>query len=377
MKYLDEYRDEKLFRSQLARLQQIATRPWVLMEVCGGQTHTLVRYGIDEVLPAGMEMVHGPGCPVCVTPVELIDKAVALARRPSTILVSYGDMMRVPGSESDLLHEKARGADVRMVYSPTESVRIANQNPGSEVVFFGVGFETTAPANAMVAWQARRQGIRNLSLLSSHVLVPPAVEMLLSSPHNRVQGLIAPGHVCTIMGTEAYEALAARHKVPIVIGGFEPVDLMEAIVMLALQLEEGRSEMENQYRRSVREEGNRRARELLFEVYEVCDQKWRGLGEVPLSGLRLNAAYKQFDAESRFGLENILVDEPKECISGMILQGLAKPKQCTAFATLCTPESPLGAPMVSSEGACAAYYRYRRGAEAAGEDMLATLQEGA
>ncbi len=360
MKYLDEYRDERLFRSQLARLKQIATRPWVLMEVCGGQTHTLVRYGIDELLPAGMEMVHGPGCPVCVTPVEIIDKAIALARRPKTILVSYGDMMRVPGSESDLLHEKAMGADVRLVYSPTDSIKIARECPGREVVFFGVGFETTAPANAMVVWQARRLGIGNLSLLSSHVLVPPAVEMLLSSPQNRVQGLIAPGHVCAIMGTEAYEQLAAMYKIPIVIGGFEPVDLMEAIVMLTAQLEEGRSDMENQYRRSVREEGNRRAQEMLLEVYEVCDRKWRGLGKVAASGLRLSAAYKEFDAELRFGLEDISVKEPKECISALILQGLAKPKQCPEFGLRCTPESPLGAPMVSSEGACSAYYLYRR-----------------
>ena len=377
MKYLDEYRDERLFRSQLARLTQIATRPWVLMEVCGGQTHTLVRYGIDELLPAGMEMVHGPGCPVCVTPVEIIDKAVALARRPNTILVSYGDMMRVPGSESDLLHAKALGSDVRMVYSPTESVKIALENPECEVVFFGVGFETTAPANAMVAWQAKRQGIKNLSLLSSHVLVPPAVEMLLSSPHNRVQGLIAPGHVCSIMGTGAYEELAAKYKVPIVIGGFEPVDLMEAIVMLTAQLEEGRCDMENQYRRSVREAGNQRARELLFEVYEVCDRKWRGLGEVAVSGLQLSAAYREFDAEVRFGLEDISVTEPKDCISAMILQGLAKPKQCGAFGTRCTPESPLGAPMVSSEGACAAYYLYRRHNGEMSEDACVPSGEGA
>ncbi len=372
MKYLDEYRDERLFRTQLARLQQIAKHPWVLMEVCGGQTHTLVRYGIDELLPAGMEMVHGPGCPVCVTPVEIIDKAIALAERPETILVSYGDMMRVPGSKTDLLHVKALGGDVRMVYSPMDSIKIARENPTREVVFFGVGFETTAPANAMVAWQAKRLGLKNLSLLSSHVLVPPAVEMLLSSPSNRVQGLIAPGHVCAIMGTSEYEYLVNKYKVPIVIGGFEPVDLMEAIVMLAAQLEEGRAELENQYSRSVREDGNKKAQELIAEVFEVCDRKWRGLGEAPKSGMRLSEAYREFDAEIRFNLTDIKVDEPKECISALILQGLAKPKQCSAFGTRCTPESPLGAPMVSNEGACAAYYLYRRHSGEADEEAVSS-----
>ena len=360
MKYLDEYRNGKLARSLVARLERLATRDWVLMEVCGGQTHTLVRYGIDELLPHGMRMVHGPGCPVCVTPLETIDKAVRLAQRPDVILVSYGDMLRVPGSETDLLHVKARGGDVRMAYSPLEALKVARENPAKQVVFFGIGFETTAPPNAAAVWQAKRQGIDNFSLLASHVLVPPAVSLLLSSPANRVQGLIAPGHVCTIVGASQYDALARQFHIPIVIGGFEPVDLLEAIVMLTAQLEEGRAEMENQYTRVVSTGGNALAQQLVNEIFEVCDRKWRGLGPVPRSGLRMRPAYRDFDAEARFDLADVAVEEPAECISSEILRGLKRPMDCPAFASRCTPESPLGAPMVSAEGACAAYYHYRR-----------------
>jgi hydrogenase expression/formation protein HypD len=360
MKYIDEYRDAKVAETLLATLNRIATKNWVLVEVCGGQTHTLMRYGIDELLPQKMEMVHGPGCPVCVTPLETIDKAVALAERREITLVSYGDMLRVPGSSTDLLHVKARGGDVRMVYSPLESLKIAKENPSREVVFFGIGFETTAPANAAAVWQAERMGLKNFSLLASHVLVPPAVRMLLSSPVNRVQGLIAPGHVCAIVGTSDYEELAREFHIPIVVGGFEPVDLLEAIVMLTAQLEEGRAELENQYSRSVSAAGNVRAQQVVADVFETCDQKWRGLGRVPRSGLKMRDAFRAFDAEAKFDLKDIAVDEPAECISAEILQGLKRPTDCPAFGGRCTPESPLGAPMVSAEGACAAYYHYRR-----------------
>jgi hydrogenase expression/formation protein HypD len=360
MKYIDEYRNEKVARNLVSKLENIATKPWVLMEVCGGQTHTLMRYGIDEMLPRKMEMVHGPGCPVCVTPLETIDKAVALAERKEVILVSYGDMLRVPGSSTDLLHVKARGGDVRMVYSPLESLKIARENPSREVVFFGIGFETTAPANAAAVWQAQRLGLKNFSLLASHVLVPPAVSLLLSSPENRVQGLIAPGHVCAIVGTSEYEGLAKQFHIPIVVGGFEPVDLLEAIVMLTAQLEEGRAELENQYSRSVAAEGNIRAQQLVAEVFEVCDQKWRGLGLVPGSGLKMREAFHAHDAEAKYDLHDIAVDEPTECISSEILRGIKRPTDCPAFGSRCSPESPLGAPMVSAEGACAAYYHYRR-----------------
>lgn len=360
MKYVDEYRDEKLARALVARLKKIVTKPWVLMEVCGGQTHTLVRYGIDDLLPGGMEMIHGPGCPVCVTPLEIIDKAIALARRKDVILVSYGDMMRVPGSETDLLRVKAQGGDVRMVYSPLESLKIARENPNKEVVFFGVGFETTAPPNAMVVWQARRQGVKNFSLLASHVLVPPALRAIFDSPGNRVQGLIAPGHVCTITGLDDYHTFSREYKVPVVAGGFEPVDLLEAIVMLAAQLEEGRAEVENQYSRSIRADGNAHAQRIVAEVLEVCDRKWRGLGLLPKSGLGIRAEWSEYDAEKKFNLGHITAEEPAECMSAMVLQGRIKPNECPAFGNRCTPENPLGAPMVSSEGPCAAYYRYRR-----------------
>jgi hydrogenase expression/formation protein HypD len=360
MKHLDEYRDEKLARALVERLRRTATKPWVLMEVCGGQTHTLVRYGIDGLLPAGMEMIHGPGCPVCVTPLETIDKAIALAQTKGVILASYGDMLRVPGSTTDLLRVKAQGGDVRMVYSPLDALRVAKENPAREVVFFGIGFETTAPPNAAAVWQAARQGVMNFSLLASHVLVPPALRALLSATGSRVQGLIAPGHVCVVMGLDEYRAIAREFRLPIVVGGFEPVDLLEAIAMLCDQLEKGRAEVENQYTRSVRGEGNRRAQEILADVLEVCDRKWRGLGEIAKSGLRVRAKYAAWDAEMKFDLKDTHAEEPAECISALILQGHRKPTECSAFGVRCTPDRPLGAPMVSSEGACAAYYQYRR-----------------
>jgi hydrogenase expression/formation protein HypD len=366
LKYLDEYRDERVARALVSEISRRATRAWVLMEICGGQTHTLMRYGIDELMPAGIELVHGPGCPVCVTALEIIDKAVDIASRPDTTLVSYGDMLRVPGSRSDLFRVKAAGGDVRIVYSPLEALKIARANPQRRVVFFGIGFETTAPANAMAVWQAKQAGLANFSMLASHVLVPPAMRLLLSSPHNRVQALIAPGHVCTVMGYREYEKLTQEFRIPIVVGGFEPVDLLEAISMLVAQLEEGRIETENQYRRSVSYEGNLPAQQIMERVFEVCDQKWRGIGLIPLSGLRLRREYAAHDADRIFGLETVTAQESPECISALILQGIKKPTDCPAFATRCTPESPLGAPMVSAEGACAAYYHYRRHAALAG-----------
>ncbi len=360
MKYLDEYRNARIARALAAEIVQRSTRPWVLMEICGGQTHTIMRYGLDELLTGAVELVHGPGCPVCVTPLETIDRALALASRPDVILVSYGDMLRVPGSKSDLFRAKAEGGDVRIAYSPTEAVKIARANPDRQVVFLAIGFETTAPANAMAAWQAKNEGLRNLSLLVSHVLVPPAIRALMVSKTNRVQGFIAPGHVCTVMGCREYEDLVRDFRVPIVIGGFEPVDVLEAILMLVKQLEAKAARLENQYARSVNYAGNLAAQQIMLEVFEVADQKWRGIGSIPQSGLRLRAEYAAYDAGKLFELEDVSVDEPAECISALILQGLRKPTDCAAFAMRCTPENPLGAPMVSSEGACAAYYHYRR-----------------
>ncbi len=360
MKFIDEYRDPKLARALVGEIASTVTRPWVLMEICGGQTHTLMRYGIDELLPPQLEVVHGPGCPVCVTPLEIIDQAVAIAAMPGVTLVSYGDMLRVPGSTSDLFRVKAEGGDVRVAYSPMDAVAIARQNPDRQVVFFAVGFETTAPANAMAVWQAKREGLANFSMLVSHVLVPPAVRLLLGFPDNRVQGFIAPGHVCAVMGYTEYEELARDFRVPFVVGGFEPLDLLEAILMLVRQLEQGRAEVENQYVRSVTREGNTAARNRMFEVFEIGDRKWRGIGPIPASGYRLRAEYAAFDAERRFHVQATRVEEPSECIAARVLQGLAKPIDCPAFGTRCTPQTPLGAPMVSSEGACAAYYRFRR-----------------
>jgi len=360
MRFIDEYRDAALAQHYARRIAQTVTRPWTIMEVCGGQTHTIIKFGIDELLPKEITLVHGPGCPVCVTPVELIDKAIEIASRPAVIFCSFGDMLRVPGSEKDLLSVKAQGGDVRIVYSPLDALKLAKENPDREVVFFAVGFETTAPANAMAVHQAFRQNIKNFSLLVSHVLVPPAIEAILASPKNRVQGFLAAGHVCTVMGYTEYEPIAQKYKVPIVVTGFEPLDILQGVYMCVKQLEEGRHEVENQYTRSVRREGNIKAQELIREVFCVVPRKWRGIGEIPRSGLGLTEKYRAFDAELKFGLEDRSVEEPSECIAGLVLQGVKKPHECPAFGTRCTPEHPLGAPMVSSEGACAAYYRYRR-----------------
>jgi hydrogenase expression/formation protein HypD len=360
MKYLDEYRDARIARALAAEIRRRSSRRWVLMEICGGQTHTLMRYGIDELLGDSVELVHGPGCPVCVTPLEIIDRAISLARRPEVTLVSYGDMLRVPGSETDLFHVKAEGGDVRIVYSPTDAVNLARTLPDRKVVFFAIGFETTAPAHAMAVLQAERLGLKNFSLLVSHVLVPPAIRTLLGSPKNRVQGFIAPGHVCTVVGCRDYEELVREFRVPMVVGGFEPVDLLEAIRMLVIQLEEGRAELQVQYVRSVQYEGNRPAQSAIARVFESADRKWRGIGSIPESGLFLKPSYAAYDAERLFDLAEICAQEPAECISAEVLLGHKKPTDCTAFGTRCTPGKPLGAPMVSSEGACAAYYQYKR-----------------
>jgi len=363
MKFIDEYRDARIARGLLAEIAQAVRGHWVLMEICGGQTHTIMRYGLDELLPQNIELVHGPGCPVCVTPLETIDKALELASRPEVILVSYGDMLRVPGSTSDLFTVKAKGGDVRIVYSPTDALKIARQNPERKVVFLAIGFETTAPANGMAVWQAKQEGIGNFSVLVSHVLVPPAIRALMTSPDCRVNGFIAPGHVCTVMGYEEYEALVRDFRVPIVVGGFEPVDLLEAVLMLVRQLEQGEARAENQYVRSVSFGGNLPARRVVGEVFEIADQKWRGIGVIPRSGLRVRDEFADYDAARIFGLESIEVEEPAECISAQVLRGLKKPTDCPAFGMRCTPQYPLGAPMVSSEGACAAYYNYRRSSQ--------------
>jgi hydrogenase expression/formation protein HypD len=360
MRFIDEYRDATLAQYYARRIAQIVKRPWTIMEVCGGQTHAIIKFGIDELLPKEITLVHGPGCPVCVTPVELIDKAIEIASRPEVIFCSFGDMLRVPGSKKDLLSVKAQGGDVRIVYSPLDALKLAQENPDREVVFFAVGFETTAPANAMAVYQAQHQGVKNFSLLVSHVLVPPAMEAILSSPNNRVQGFLAAGHVCTVMGYTEYEPIAQKYKVPIVVTGFEPLDILQGVYMCVKQLEEGRYEVENQYTRSVRRQGNVKAQELIREVFCVVPRKWRGIGEIPRSGLGLTEKYREFDAERKFGLTDRSVEEPSECIAGLVLQGVKKPVECPAFGTRCTPEHPLGAPMVSSEGACAAYYRYRK-----------------
>lgn len=360
MKYLDEYRDGELAQKLLRLIHQTVNRPWVLMEICGGQTHTIMRYGLDELLPAGIELVHGPGCPVCVAPAGLLDRAVELSLREDIILASYGDMLRVPGTKMDLFSAKARGADVRMVYSPLDALRMARQNPDRKVVFLAVGFETTAPANAMSVYQARREKLDNFFLLSSHVLVPPAIRSLASSSANRVQGFIAPGHVCAIVGCSAYQSLVEEFKRPIVIGGFEPVDLLQAILTLVRLLENGKAEFVNEYKRSVSYEGNIEAQRILETVFEVTDQSWRGLGEIEQSGLRLREEFAAWDADRVFDGSDLPTEAPSVCISNEILRGLKKPTDCSAFGQACMPESPLGAPMVSSEGACSAYYQYRR-----------------
>jgi hydrogenase expression/formation protein HypD len=360
VKFLSEYRDQKAAEQLVGAIRQKVTRPWTIMEVCGGQTHTIVKSGLEDLLPREISLVHGPGCPVCVTPIELIDKAVAIAQRSEVIFCSFGDMLRVPGSTKSLFDVKAEGADVRIVYSPLDALKLAKNNPARQVVFFAVGFETTAPANAMAAWQADYDDVANFFLLVSHVLVPPAMEALLSSQNCVVQGFLAAGHVCAIMGFEEYFPIAAKYKVPIVVTGFEPLDILDGILMTVAQLEAGRHEVENQYARAVRREGNRPAQKTIAEVFEVTPREWRGLGEIPASGFQLRGRFKKYDANLRFPFTGTPAHESPECISGLILQGIKKPHECPAFAVKCTPENPLGAPMVSSEGACAAYYHYGR-----------------
>jgi hydrogenase expression/formation protein HypD len=360
MKYLDEYRSGPIAANIVAEIRRVQTRPWVLMEVCGGQTHSIVKHGIDHLLPEGIELVHGPGCPVCVTPLEMIDKAHAIAQRRDVIFCSFGDMLRVPGSDGDLFTIKSQGGDVRVVYSPLDCLKIARSNPDKQVVFFAIGFETTAPANAMLVWRAQQEGVKNVSILVSHVLVPPAIASILQSPLNRVQGFLGPGHVCAVMGYREYEPLSARFRVPIVITGFEPLDILHGTLMTIRQLETGRAVVENQYSRILDREGNLPAQKLVASVFEIGDRKWRGIGTIPKSGYKLRWEFREHDAERIFDVKEIDTREPEACISGQILRGIKKPHDCAAFGTLCTPQRPLGATMVSAEGACAAYYAYGR-----------------
>ena len=358
MKYLNEYRDPELARQYLDQIHRITTRPWAIMEVCGGQTHSLVKNGILNLLPEKITMVHGPGCPVCVTPLNLIDKAIYLAEEKGVVLCSFGDMLRVPGSEKSLLEAKANGADIRVLYSPLEAVRIAQENPGKQVVFFAVGFETTAPANALSVIHARRLGLKNYAILASHVLVPPAIEAVMSDPDSKIDGFLAAGHVCTIMGIEAYHPLAERFKVPLVVTGFEPLDLLQGILMTVRQLENGEARVENQYARIVRREGNVRSRQVIEEVFEVSDRLWRGMAVIPRSGYEVRETFAEFDAKRKFDVRIPEAPENPDCIAGQIMKGIKKPFECPNFGTQCTPVNPLGAPMVSSEGACAAYYHF-------------------
>jgi len=358
MRFVDEYRREADAQRFVQAIRQMVTRPWAIMEVCGGQTHTLIKFGIDRLMPDPVTLVNGPGCPVCVTPLEMIDRAINIARRPEVVFTSYGDMLRVPGSASDLLSVKAQGGDVRMVYSPLDAVTLAQKHPDRQVVFFAVGFETTAPGDAMAVWQARQLGVRNFSILCAHVLVPPAIEAILSAPDNRIQAFLAAGHVCTVMGTRQYEPIAAQYHIPIVVTGFEPLDLLQGLYMTLAALEEGRSGVEIQYTRSVTRDGNVPAQRVLGQVFEACDRQWRGIGLIPGSGYRLRPEWAEFDAEQRFDVAHVVAQESPLCIAGEILRGLKRPPQCSAYGALCTPEHPLGAPMVSSEGACAAYYHY-------------------
>ncbi|CAN5526372.1 hydrogenase formation protein HypD [soil metagenome] len=360
MKYLDEFSDPDLAKRLLDQIHAITTQSWAMMEVCGGQTHSIIRHGIDQLLPDGVEMIHGPGCPVCVTPLEIIDKALAIAEKPGVIFCSFGDMLRVPGSSKDLFAIKSAGGDVRVVYSPLDALRLARENPDRQVVFFGIGFETTAPANAMTVYQAKRLGVENFSLLVSHVLVPPAIAAIMESPTCRVQAFLAAGHVCSVMGTSQYPPLVEKYGVPIVVTGFEPLDILEGIRRTVTQLEEGRHELENAYERVVPAEGNLPAMEMLRDVFEVTDRTWRGIGMIPQSGWKLSERYAAYDAEERFSVTDIHTEESTLCRSGEVLQGLIKPHECAAFGKECTPRNPLGATMVSSEGACAAYYTYRR-----------------
>mgnify|MGYP001175536733 CR=1 FL=1 len=360
MRFVDEYRDASLVKTVLAEIQKIVTRPWTIMEICGGQTHAILHYGLDELLPPQIELVHGPGCPVCVTSLELIDKALAIAAQPNVIFCSFGDMLRVPGSNQDLFSIRAAGGQVKVVYSPLDAVKIAQQNPDKQVVFFAIGFETTAPANAASVLQAQALGIENYSILVSQVRVPPAMHAILSSPQNRVQAFLAAGHVCSIMGYWEYPPIAERYQVPIVVTGFEPLDLVNGILMTIRQLEAGTKQVENAYTRVVTEGGNRAAQRMLNRVFTGCDRNWRGIGNIPDSGWKLSNEFSFFDAETRFAVDHIQTRESEICLSGLVLQGLKKPFECPAFGTLCRPENPLGATMVSSEGACAAYYRYKK-----------------
>ena len=363
MKFVDEYRNQETAAQYAGQIRRITTRPWHIMEICGGQTHTIVKSGLEDLLPESMTLIHGPGCPVCVTPLETIDRAVAIAGRSDVIFASFGDMLRVPGSAKDLLTIKSEGGDIRIVYSPLDAVAIAKQNPEKKVVFFAVGFETTAPANAMAVQQAYNAGLKNFSILCSQALVPPAMHFLLSSEENRVQGFLAAGHVCAVTGYEEYEPLATRYRVPIVVTGFEPVDILQGLFMTVRQLEEGRVAVENQYARAVRREGNRPARKLLSEIFDIADRPWRGIGIIPQSGFVLKEKFTTFDAEKIFDVLHISAQESPLCIAGSVLQGLKKPHDCPAFGKECVPEHPLGAPMVSSEGACAAYFQFRRRGE--------------
>lgn len=360
MKYLNEFRNSEITKILLQKIKKIISQPWVIMEICGGQTHSILKYGIEELLPQEITLVHGPGCPVCVTPLEMIDKAISIASRHDVIFTSFGDMVRVPGTNYDLLSVKANGYDVRMVYSPLDALNLAEKNPTKKVVFFAVGFETTAPANAMAVFEARRRNLKNFSILCSHVLVPPAMEVLLSSPHTKIQAFLAAGHVCTVMGYDEYIPISNKYKIPIIITGFEPVDILQGIYLAVKQLEEGNYEVENQYSRVVLKEGNIQAKKLLQDVFDISDRPWRGIGVIPNSGFKLKKEFSEYDAEKIFNVESISTNESSLCIAGEVLQGLKKPYECSAFKNGCTPEHPLGAPMVSSEGACAAYFHYKK-----------------
>ncbi len=361
MKFVEEFRDGELVRGVIEEIRRTVTRPWTIMEICGGQTHSILHYGLDQLLPEEVELVHGPGCPVCVTSLELIDKALAIASQPNVIFCSYGDMLRVPGSQRDLFSVRAQGGQVRVVYSPLDAVRLAQQNPDKQVVFFAIGFETTAPANAMSVIQAQALGLKNYSVLVSQVCVPPAMHAILGSPLNRVQGFLAAGHVCAVMGYWEYPPIADRYKIPMAVTGFEPLDLAQGILMTVRQLEKGTHEVQNAYARVVTYHGNEAAQAMIAKVYEPCDRNWRGIGMIPMSGWKLRQEFCDFDAEQRWDVSDIQTKESEICVAGLVLQGLKKPVECPAFGTLCTPEHPLGATMVSSEGACAAYYRYGRG----------------
>lgn len=360
MKYVDEFRDPKLAKQLVEKIRSITTQKWAIMEMCGGQTHAIMHYGIDQLLPDEIELIHGPGCPVCVTPLKQIDKALAIAKRNDVIFCSYGDMLRVPGTDGDLFSIRAQGGDVRTVYSPLDALKIAQENPDKEVVFFAIGFETTAPANAMSVVQAKALGVKNYSVLVSHVLVPPAINAILESENNRVQGFLAAGHVCAIMGYNEYEQIVDDFDVPVVVTGFEPLDLLNGIYHCIQQLEDGKAEVKNAYPRTVSREGNLPAQNILKRVFETCDRNWRGIGTIPMSGWQLTEEFKAFDAEDRFDVGEIRTEEPAVCIAGEIMQGFKKPFDCPAYGTICTPENPLGATMVSDEGVCSAYYRYKR-----------------